>query len=122
ERRHEKLVVFGEPDGEELVDGGARVNDAPAEHAVAGIEEDAEADRDALARELRQLLPLAVLVDLEGVAREPRDQMALAVGDCGGDADELDARAKWAGVAEERLLRMGDERKRGEDRGGDERC
>jgi len=55
--------------------------DAAAEHAVADIEQHAEADRHPLARELRDLLAVAILEHLERFARQVRDQMALAVSD-----------------------------------------
>ena len=70
ERQHEELVGRVEQVEEEPVDRRARVLDALAEHAVADVEQQAEADRHALVRELRDRLLLAVLEDFERLARQ----------------------------------------------------
>ena len=69
EGHQEELVGRIEQLEQELVDRRARIVHPLAEHAVADVEQHAEADRHALARELRDGLPHAVLVDLERVAR-----------------------------------------------------
>jgi hypothetical protein len=109
EREDEELVGRIEQIGEETIDGGARVLDALAEHAVADVEQQAEADRDAFIGELRDGLGLAVFEDLERFARKSRDQVAFGVGDGGGDADELDARLEGTRVLN-RLLPGGIDR------------
>ena len=56
ERHQEELVGRIEQLEQEPLDRGARVLDPPAEHAVADVEQHAEADRHALAGELRDRL------------------------------------------------------------------
>jgi hypothetical protein len=100
-----------------MIDRQPRVGDTPAEHAVADVEEDAEADRHALARELRHLLPFAIVEHLEGVLRQVRDEMAVGVSHRHRDAGDVDAGAKGVRVAYRRLLREGQRagcRERGE--------
>ena len=99
ERHHEELVGGIEQVEQEPVDGRARVLDPLAEHAVADVEQHAEADRHALVGELRDRLLHAVLEDLERLARQAGDQMPFGVGDGGGDAGELDAGLEQAVVA-----------------------
>ena len=84
---------------QEALDRRLGVLDAPAEHAVADVEQQAEAERHALVGELRDRQALAVLVDLERLFRQPRDQLPVGVADRGGDHGQLDARAQrrlWA--------------------------
>jgi hypothetical protein len=67
---HEReLVGRVEEDRQKVIEGFASIGDAPAVHAVAGIEQDPDADRDAVARELGDRLRCAVLEHLE-TARE----------------------------------------------------
>jgi len=113
ERHQEEFVGGVEQVEQKPVHGGARIFDAAAEHTVADIEEHAQTDGDALARELGDGLPIAVLKYFEGVARQVDDQMTLAVGDGGGDASDLDAGAKWTFGPERRL--RGQRRGRGDD-------
>ncbi len=94
ERGDERLVLTEQQLTDESIYGAARVNDRLATHAVAGIEEHAEADRDARVSELRDVLRVAVLEDLEVFSGQPRDQTALRVGDRYGDLDDVDARAE----------------------------
>ena len=54
---------------QEPLDRRARVADALAEHAVADVEQQPQAERHALVRELRDRLLVAVLEDLERVLR-----------------------------------------------------
>ena len=56
ERENRKFVGGIQGVGDEPRDRFACLIDSPAEHAVAGIEQDAEADRDALVGELGHLL------------------------------------------------------------------
>ena len=72
ERHQEELVGRVEQIEQEPLDRRARVLDALAEHAVADVEQHAEADRHALVRELRDRLRVAVLEDLERLARRGR--------------------------------------------------
>src|SRR5262249_25239972 len=62
-----------------------------AGHAAAGVEGDAEAHRDALGIEVRDLHWLAVLVDGEVLRAQAWDEAAVHVGDGGGDGPQLDA-------------------------------
>ena len=105
--QHVRLVVEGEDEEfvlvielleQETIDRGARVGDAAAEHAVADVEQDAEADGHALAGELRERLLLAVLVDLEVVASEVADEMAVGVAHRHRDAGDVDARCGTSSV------------------------
>ena len=91
EGQHEELVAGIEQLEQEAVDRRPRVLDAPAEHAVADVEQDAEADRHAVARELRDRLRLAVLEHLERVAVQACDQPPVRVAHGRGDARQLDA-------------------------------
>ena len=92
EREHEELVVGVQELEEEPFDGRSRVDHALAEHAVAHVEQDAEADRHALVRELGDRLRLAVLEHLEGLARKADREAALRVEDRRRDGDDVDAR------------------------------
>ena len=103
ERHQEELVCGIEQVEQKPVDGRARILDAAAEHAVADVEEHAQTDGDALARELGDGLRIAVLEHLEGLARQVDDQMTFAVGDGGGDAGDLDAGPKRTFGPERRL-------------------
>src|SRR6185369_56813 len=63
----------------ELLDRLSRVLYALPEHAVAHVEQDAEAYRHALVGELRDLLQFAVFEDVEGLARESGHERAIPV-------------------------------------------
>jgi hypothetical protein len=76
-----------------VIDRGARVLDALAEHAVAGVEQHAEADRNPLARELRDRLRLAVLVHGEGLSPQTGDEPAKAAAMSSGRPDRTDTNA-----------------------------
>ncbi len=106
EGEHEELIVGVQELEEELLDRGPRVDHAPAEHAVAHVEEHAEADRNALVRELRDRLRLAILEHLEGLARKAMREAALRVEDRGGDGHHVDARPQHT-VAALNLLGSG---------------
>src|SRR6185295_15325581 len=75
-----------------------------AEHAVAGVEHHAETDRYAFVGELRHLLWVAVLEDIERLTLEPGHQASLTVAHGRGDAGNLDARSEHAAVADDRVL------------------
>ena len=108
------------------VDRGARIVHPLAEHAVADVEQHAEADRHALAGELGDGLADAVLVDLERVAVEAGHRMTVAIGDRRGDAGDFDAGLERAMVGDRRLLgeRAGRPEREGarESRGGQTRA
>ena len=103
EGEDEELVRRIEQLEEKPVDGGTRILDALAIHAVADVEQHAEADRHALARELRHGLAFAVLEDVERVAVEPRDQAAFGITHGGRHADHLDAGFEQPVVADRGL-------------------
>src|ERR1700719_2527740 len=67
ERHNRELVGRIEQVDDESLHGRACVLNAAAEHAVARIDQDPEADRDALPGELRHRLRFTVLVDVERV-------------------------------------------------------
>ena len=113
ERHQEEFVGGVEQVEQKPVHGGARIFDAAAEHTVADIEEHAQTDGDALARELGDGLRVAVLEYFEGLAREVGDQVALAVSDGGGDAGDFDAGLERTFGPEGRL--RGQRRGRGDD-------
>ena len=94
EGEDEELVGRVEQLEQKPVDGGARILNPLAEHAVADVDEDAEAHRHALVGELRDLLQRAVLVHLEDLAAEAGDEPPLFVGHRRGDARDLDAGLK----------------------------
>ena len=114
ERHQKKLVGRVEQIEQKPVDRCAGIIEAAAEHAVADVEQHAETHRHTLSRELRDLLPVAVLEDLERVPRQVGHQMALAVGDRRRNAGELNAGLERALQPDRRLLR----RQRGD--GGDD--
>ena len=92
ERRHEYFVAALEQAGHEAIHRPARLDDRLPAHAVAGIEQHAEADRHALIRELGNRLRDVVLEDLEVVPGEAGHQPALGVHHRDGDLDGVDAR------------------------------
>jgi hypothetical protein len=63
EGHHEEGILRVEQVDQEPLDRRLGVLDAPAEHAVADVEQQAEAERHPLVRELRDRQALAVLVD-----------------------------------------------------------
>ena len=89
--RTKYLIVGPEQLEEKALDRGARGLDATAEHAVAGVEGQADADGHALGGELGHFARQAVLVNFEGLARQIRRQLALGVVDRRRDRDDLDA-------------------------------
>jgi hypothetical protein len=91
EKHERELVVARHQLEVEAVECAPRVLQPLAHHAVADIEQNGEADRHALAGELRDGLREAVFEDLEVVLREIRHEPAAGVGDRGGDRDDLDA-------------------------------
>ena len=72
------------------IDRRAGIEHALATHAVTDVEEHAEADGDAVGRELLHDLALAVIEDLEVLFRETGNQAARGVGHGGRDGNELD--------------------------------
>ena len=85
--------------------GGAGFLQARAEHAVAGVEQQAEAHRHAFADELRDRLRLAIFEQFEIVAGQSGDQLTVRVDHGGVDARQIDARAKEPLVTEADVLR-----------------
>jgi hypothetical protein len=71
-------------------------------------------------RELRNRLQLTVFVDFERVARDVRDQAAVAIGHGGRDAGQLDAGTKQPLVAQW-LRGLGEEAHRGQGGGEGDR-
>jgi len=116
ERDEEELVGFVEQREEEAAHGGAGVRDALAVHAVADVEQQAQTDRDALVRERRHVLLLAVLVDCERLAWQTGDEMAFLVRDRGRKAGQLDAGRERPRIAYRRLALRRSERARQDDR------
>jgi len=86
------LVVFGEQLEEEAVEGVAGVLEAFADHAVADVQQDGQADRDARRGKLRHGLLDAVLVDLELVGRQVRHQLAVGIRHRGRHRNQLNPR------------------------------
>jgi hypothetical protein len=82
----------------------ARVLDALAEHAIARVEQHAKADRDALVGELRDLLQLAVLAHLEGLAPQTGDEPSLGVTNRHRDAGDFDAGPEQTAVVNDLVL------------------
>jgi hypothetical protein len=90
---------------QETIDRRARVLDALAEHAVADVEQHAQADRHALVRELRHGLFDAVLVHLERLAFQVEERMPLVIRDRRRDAGDLHTRLEGVLVADRRWRR-----------------
>jgi hypothetical protein len=97
ERRHERLVAGLEQLRQEAIQRAARIDHRLAAHAVAGVEQHAEADGHPLVGELRDVLLVAVLENLEVVLRQPRDEAAIRIGDRHRDLDDVDAGAEGLG-------------------------
>ena len=74
-----RFVLDREQLVEEMGERHARIDDALAAHAVADVERQREADRNALFRELGDRLRHAVFFDGEVVLAERGDQAAFAV-------------------------------------------
>ena len=87
----EELVVRTEQVEQEAVEGGPCGGHAFAFHAAARVEHDAEADRHALATEVRERLRHPVLVDEEVVLVQAGHETPPPVGDRGADVDQIDA-------------------------------
>ena len=117
EGHHEELVAGIEKVLEKRLDRLARVVDAAAVHAVADVQQNRQADGNALVGELGNLLPDAVLVNLEGLARQPGHQAAVLIADRGGDAGQLHRGTEDARIAQ-RLVLAGPKRAQG---GGEQR-
>ena len=101
EGEDEELVLVIELLEQKPVDGRARVRDAAAEHAVADVEQHAEAHGHALAGELRQVLFFPILEDVEIGAREIGDEMSVGIAHRHRDAGDVDARAERLPVLSE---------------------
>ena len=93
EGEHEVLVGGIEQLEEEPLHRRTRVHETLAEHAVAHVQRQAERDRHSLVRELRDRPRLAILVELEGIARQPAHEPSVVVVHGGGHRDDLDTRA-----------------------------
>jgi hypothetical protein len=79
ERRDKRLVLAKQQLTDEPIQGNPRVDDRLTTHAVAGIEQQTETDRNSRIGELRDLLLSAVLENLEVTFHEARDQPAFRV-------------------------------------------
>ncbi len=90
ERHHEELVGGVQQIEQEPFDGCPRVDDPLAEHAVARVEQHAEADGDPFVGELRDGLAFAVLVHLERLAWKAGDGTTLAIDHRRRDGDDVD--------------------------------
>ena len=90
EREHEELVVRAEELEQKLLDRGAGVDHALAEHAVALVEQDAKTDGHPLVGELRNRLRLAVFEDFERFTRQAGRQAAFGVEHRCRDRDHVD--------------------------------
>ncbi|HXI29760.1 MAG TPA: hypothetical protein VNG89_15085 [Vicinamibacterales bacterium] len=122
ERQQEELVGRIEQLEQEALDRRVRVVDPPAVHAVADVEQQPEADRHPVARELGDRLPDAVLEDLEGVLRQILHEPAVLVGDRGDHAGDLDPRLEQLRVSDGRLLAGRQRGERAAEERRDERC
>ncbi len=87
----EHFVVSIEQLEEETIERLPRRHPLLALHAAARVDDETQADRHALAVEVRDLLFLAVLEEAEVFLAQARDEPAVGVGDCCRDVDELDA-------------------------------
>ena len=94
ERRHHCLVLNEEEIADEPVQRAPRIDDRLTAHAVAGIEQDAEAHRHALIGELRDVLPVAILEHLEVVLGQAGNEPAVRVGHGDRDLHDVDPRAE----------------------------
>ena len=92
ERQDEELIVRAQQLEQKPLDGPARIHDALAHHAVADVEQHAEADGHPLRGELGDGLLVAVLENLERLSGQVRDEPALRIDDGSGDHDDVDAR------------------------------
>ena len=72
ERRDKRLVLAQQQLTDEPIQGNPRVDDRLTTHAVAGIEQQTETDRNSRIGELRDLLLSAVLENLEVTPRRGR--------------------------------------------------
>ena len=90
----EHLVVRIDQLEEEAIERLARGVHLVAVHAAAGVEDDAEADRDALGVEMRHRLQLLVVEDAEVVLGQSRHEPAGLIGHRRVDVDQLDAGAE----------------------------
>ena len=86
------LVLFGEQLEEEAIEGMTGVLEALADHAVADVQQDGQADGDARRGKLRHGLLDAVLVDFELVGRQVRHELAVGIRHRGRHGDQLHPR------------------------------
>jgi hypothetical protein len=94
EEQEEGLVLAREQVEHEPIERRPRVRHPAAEHAVADVDEDAQADRQAVTRKDRDLLPHAVLEQGEIVPSEAGDEPAALVGDRRRHLHQFHPRAK----------------------------
>ena len=104
EGKDEILVGVVQQIEEEILHGGVGVFQTLAEHAIAGVEENGQADRNALVRKLRDGLCLPVFVHLERFAPQVGHQASLVVAYRRRNTRDLDARPKKAVVAKDLIL------------------
>ena len=90
----EQLVVLIEQLEDQAFDRRPRGRKLLRRHAAARIEGDAEADRDAIAAEVRDVLDLPVLVHREVFLPQSRDEAPVVIGHRCRDVDELHAAAE----------------------------
>jgi hypothetical protein len=72
---HERLILWIEQPDEELVDGGSSIDDRLATHAIAGVEQHAQAYRHTLDAEVGHPLGDTVLEDLEVALRQAGNEV-----------------------------------------------
>ena len=113
EGKDEILVGVVQQVEEEILHGGVGIFQALAEHAIAGVEENGEADRNALVRKLRDGLCLPVFVYLERVTPQVGHQPSLVVAYRRRNTRDLYARPKEAVVAKDLIL--ADDRRAGKE-------
>src|SRR5439155_10920454 len=92
EGHDEELVARIEQLEEESIDRGARVLNALPVHAVARVEQDAKTDWNAFVGELSDRLALAVLEDVECVARQPGEEAPVGLAHRRRHTDDPDPR------------------------------
>ena len=91
---NEALIAGIEQIRHEAIERAPRVDDRLTPHAVADVEEDADADRRPLVGKLRHWLRITVLEDFEVVLREAHDEAAGVIGDGDGNLDGGDTAVK----------------------------
>ena len=113
----ERLVRRIEQLDQEAAQGRLRVRHPLAVHALADVEHHTEADRDAAAVEVRDLLPGSVLEELEVGAGEVADQPSAGIAHGDRDRYDVDPGPEAPHAVARRLLRKGGDARRQQQRG-----